>query len=164
MGEKLSAKEAAVKIIAIKDRTERELLTKLTEKGYEPREIAEAMSFASEYGYINDREYAKKYINDSLNVRGHGFNRIKAELLRKGIERAAVEEEIELAKSDPQTDTREKMLGIMENRFANSDLSNPKERNRIFGYFARRGYSPGEIWGVINAQSAFKDIYSEELE
>lgn len=163
MAVRLSPKDAAAKIIAVKDRTEKELIDKLSEKGYDEKEIAEAMAFAVEYGYIDDRAYTKKYISDGINVRNHGFGRIRTELLRRGIDRCLADEEIELAKEAIEVDFGEKIDEIMERRFSGADLSNPKERNRIFGYFARRGYAPNEIWGAINRKSAFKDISSEEF-
>lgn len=154
-------REAALKLFSFKDRTEAELCKRLAEKGFDEREIAETMAFAVEYGYIDDRRYAQRYISDGINLRGHGFGRIKTELLRKGIDRLLVEEEIALAE-EAEADPRERIAEIIDSRFANADLGSQRERNRIFGYFARRGYAPRDIWGVINDKSAFKDVYWEE--
>ncbi len=164
MAVKQSCKDAAVKLIAVKDRTEKELSQRLAEKGYDEREIAEAMAFAAEYGYTDDRAYARKYIREGVNLKNYGFSRIRAELLKKGVDRYVVEEEIDSARESADEAPRERILGAMERRFAGADLSNPKERNRIFGYFARRGFSPNEIWGAINKKSSFEDVSSEEFE
>ena len=152
---KPDCKDYAVKLLAVKDRTEKELRDKLIEKHYTTEEIDAAIESMASYGYINDRAYAEKYLKDGLNVRGHGEGRIKTELLRRGVSRETVEEV--LSEIEPELGA-ERMSEIFDRRFANADLSSPKERNRIFGYFARRGFAPHEIWSLINRKSAFKDI------
>ncbi|MGN1098060.1 MAG: regulatory protein RecX [Clostridia bacterium] len=154
----MDCRERAIKIVALKDRTEKELRDKLAEKGYSDEEIDDAVEFMKSYNYINDESYAEKYVADGINLRGHGPRRIKTELLRRGISRDIAEAALENIEAEP----RERLEEIMERRFAAADLGNPKERNRIFGYFARRGYSSHDIWGVINSRCAFRDIEYEE--
>lgn len=152
---KIDCKDYAVKLLAVKDRTEKELRDKLVERHYMPEEIDAAIESMASYGYINDRAYAEKYLRDGLNVRGHGEGRIKTELLRRGVSREIVEEVLSAAEPE---ESAERMGEIFDRRFGSADLSSPKERNRIFGYFARRGFAPHEIWSLINRKSAFKDI------
>ncbi len=157
-------RESALKLLSFKDRTEKELSDKLREKGFDEKEIAEAMAFAVEYGYIDDKKYARKYICDGLKLRGYGFNRIRTELLRKGVARAVVDEEIAFAEENAEAGQREIIGAAIEKRFSSSDLGNNSERRRIFGYFARRGYAPSDIWGAINEKCAFKDVSFEDTE
>ena len=154
----MDCREQALKLLSFKDRTEKELRGRLGEKGYSEDEIEETIEFLKEYKYIDDASYARKYASDGIKLKGHGPGRIKTELLHKGIDRGTVEEVLE----EMETDPREQIEELMERRFSSADLGNPKERNRIFGYFARRGYSPHDIWGVINSRSSFKDVDFEE--
>ncbi len=150
----MDCREQALKLLSFSDRTEREMRKRLAEKGFDETDIDETLDFLTEYSYIDDRRYAAKYAADSVKLKGHGPGRIRAGLLQKGVSRDIVDETID----EMETDPREQLDAAMERRFANADLSNPKERNRIFSYFARRGYSPHDIWGAINGRSAFEDI------
>lgn len=157
----MECREYAVKLLSVKDRTERELRERLEKKGYSAEEIDDAVAVMTEYNYIDDRSYAEKYVSDGINLRGHGFGRIKTELLRRGVSREIADEVIENAKQTAELDPKERIEETLEHRFSGADLGNPKERNRIFGYFARRGFSPRDIWAAINDKCAFKDIYWE---
>ena len=159
MASKIDCKECAVKLLAVKDRTEKELRDKLVQKGYEADEIDGAVEFMANYGYINDRAYAEKYLSDGINLRGHGEGRIKLELLRRGVSRETVEEVIA---ENMSFDASERIAEVLDRRFADADMGNPKERNRIFAYFARRGYRSGDIRSAMNSRSAFRDIEWED--
>ena len=150
----MDCREQALKLISFKDRTEKELRDRLEEKECTEDEIEETIEFLKNYGYIDDARYARRFAADSIKLRNHGPGRIRTELLRKGIDR----DTIEIVLEEMETDPREQLEAAMERRFSSADLGNPKERNRIFGYFARRGYSPRDIWGVINSRCAFQDV------
>ena len=75
--------------------------------------------------------------------------------MHKGIDREVVDFAIEDAFSELDDD---RVLTEMKKRFSNSDFSNMKERNRIFGFFTRRGFTPDEIKGAMNKMSSFRDI------
>ena len=150
----IDCREQALKLLSFKDRTEKELRDRLRDKGYSEGEIEETIEFLKEYKYIDDALYARRFAADSVKLKGHGPGRIRTELLRRGIDR----DTIEIVLEEMETDPREQIETTMERRFSSADLGNPKERNRIFGYFARRGYSPRDIWGVINSRCAFRDV------
>ncbi len=154
----MDCKEYALKLLSFSDRTENELKKRLAEKGYGEDDIEGTADFLKNYDYINDSRYAQKYAADSVRLKGHGPGRIRAELLRRGVERDV----IDLALDGVETDPRQQLEAAMERRFAGADLSSRRERERIFSYFARRGFSPHDIWGVINSKSSFDDVNCEE--
>ncbi len=154
----MDCKNSAIKLLTFRDRTEKELRDRLTEKGFEEGEIEETLELLKGYGYIDDERYAKKFVSDGINVRGHGPGRIKIELLKKGVDREIIEAALENENPDP----REQIAQILGRRFSDSDLSNPKERSRILGYFARRGYAVRDVISAVNERCAFEDIDTEE--
>ncbi len=150
----ISCRERALKIISIKDRTEKELRDKLNEKGYQENDIDVVIEFLKEYKYIDDTSFAINYAKDCVCLKKWGKTRIKTELVRKGIDKELAQEAVENACEDSGS----LVLSEMKKRFKDADFSNPKERMRIFGYFARRGFSPNEIKGAINQLCSFEDI------
>ena len=149
----------AFKLIEFRDRTQKELYIKLKEKGYDENTIEDELEFLKEYGYINDLRFAERFTSDAINLKKWGKIRIRAELIKKGVPRDIVENVLEDALSEADD---ERLFLQMQSRFKNSDLSNIKERTRIFNYYMRRGFSPDEIKGAINKMCAFDDIITEE--
>ena len=155
----ISARDYALKVVGFKDRTEKEIREKLTQKGYDEITIEDETQFLKNYGFINDSRYAERFINDAINLKKWGKARIKTELLRKGIEREIIENTIEDAFLEIDDD---RLLLEMQRRFQNSDFSNIKERTRIFNFYLRRGFSPDEIKGAMNRMCSFDDITCED--
>ena len=151
----INSRDYALRLIEFRDRTEKELREKLTKKGYGEEQIEDTVEFLKNYGYIDDARYATHFINDAINIKKWGKIRIRTELLHKGIDREVVDFAIEDAFSEVDDD---RVLTEMKKRFSNSDFSNMKERNRIFGFFTRRGFTPDEIKGAMNKMSSFCDI------
>ncbi len=79
-------KNYVLKLLARKLYTEKELRNKMRDKGFLTEASDEVVSFLKEYGYINDRQFAKSYISDSIRLRKKGKRLIRMELLQKGIE------------------------------------------------------------------------------
>ena len=154
----IDSRDYALYLIEFRDRTEKELREKLTEKGYSEEQIEDTTEFLKNYGYLDDKRFAEHFIHDAINLKKWGKIRIRTELLRKGIDRETVEFAIEDAFGDMDD---ERVLSEMKKRFSNSDFSNIKERTRIFNFFMRRGFTPDEIKGAMNKMSAFRDIIDD---
>ena len=147
------------KLIEFRDRTEKELRGKLLEKGYDENIIEDEIAFLKDYGYINDARYAQRFVSDAVNLKKWGKIRIRAELLRKGVQGEIVDNAIEDAFCEESDD---RLFDMMQKRFKDSDFSNIKERNRIFNFYMRRGFTPDEIKGAMNRMCSFDDIMTDE--
>lgn len=147
------------KLIEFRDRTEKELRGKLLEKGYDENTIEDEIAFLKDYGYINDARYAQRFVSDAVNLKKWGKIRIRTELLRKGVQGEIVDNAIEDAFCE-ESDNR--LFDMMQKRFKDSDFGNIKERNRIFNFYMRRGFTPDEIKGAMNRMCSFDDIITDE--
>ncbi len=152
----INCREYSLKLITIKDRTKKEIYEKLRQKGYDESTISQEITFLEEYGYINDLNYTQKFINDCVNIKKWGSKRIYSELIRKGIDREIIENLLN------RDDEEEILMSEFQKRFKDSDLSNIKERRRIFGFFMRRGFKSSSIQYVLNKNSAFEDCFYDE--
>ena len=81
-------------------RTEKEVLDKLIKEQYSEEIIARVMEFLIKYDYINDREYCRRYIKETLKLRPKGIYMIKSELKAKGIDEDTADEALEEAQID----------------------------------------------------------------
>lgn len=154
----INSRDYALHLIEFRDRTEKELREKLVAKGYNEEQIEDTVEFLKSYGYIDDKRYASCFISDAINLKKWGKIRIRAELVRKGIDREIVDFSIEDAFMEIDED---RVLTQMQSRFKDSDFGNMKERVRIFNFFMRRGFTPDEIKGAMNKMSSFDDIMDD---
>lgn len=136
----ISARDYAVKILTIHDRSEKELTDKLLKKGYSEEDTEEAVEFCKEYGYIDDERYAAHFVHDASEIKKFGAVRIRNELRMKGIAPETIEEAMLALENEEEILNSE-----MKRRFDGADFSDPKVKNRIVGYFARRGFSVNDI-------------------
>lgn len=157
---KYSAFDTAVYFLTFKDRTEKELRDKLTEKGYSDSEIDIAIAKLSDYGYINDAHYTFLYIKSNINNKG--IKLISYELYKKGINRELIceqyDEYLESLACDetfdvnnPETNIEYGIVkNIFEKRFKGYDLNEDKNIRKIKSYFLRRGFKLENINKVMN--------------
>ena len=129
MNEKV--RDEVLKITLVSKRTEKQIVEKLIKKGYEPEEILEATAYYKELGYIDHSDYARRYVADCVKLKGYGPERIKRELLQRGVEEEIAEAALEGVEYD--------LPELIKKRF--KSCGDEKERQKIINYFVRRGYS-----------------------
>lgn len=147
---KYSAFDTAVYYITFKDRTVKELCEKLADKGYSSEEIKDSIERLCEYGYLNDANYALSYMK--ANSAKKGFNRIRVELVKKGVDRdviSEVSEEICFNEVDA-------IFDMLNRRYSRIDFSDEKEVRRMYGFFVRRGF---KYENITKAVDEFKKNY-----
>ena len=140
----------AMNLLQKKNFAEGELVKKLIEGGY-PEEIVDtAVSYVKSYGYIDDVRYASDYIRYHSS-QGRGKNRIRMELMQKGVTDADFEkawsqtEELGLVE-----DSGEAIHKLLEKKHYSPDMD-PADRNRIAAFLMRRGYSSEDIFREMKA-------------
>lgn len=143
----MTAKDYAAKLLSFCDRSEQEIREKILKKGYSEEECEEAIAFCRSYGYINDERYAGHFVHDAAELKKLGKARIKMDLRQKG-----VDDEIIEAALDNITDEKETIKSEMQRRFGKLDMTDKKVKNKVFGYFARRGFKTRDILYAMNEE------------
>ena len=94
MAERRSATDLALRALSFRDRTAAELDARLSEQGIPAAEREEALQALARAGYLDDRRVAYARAA-SLAERGSGDALIRADLARRGIAPALVEEAVD---------------------------------------------------------------------
>jgi regulatory protein len=81
----------ALRILARREYTRRELHRKLTERDYPEDVVEEVLDEMERAGYVDDREYARRFRETREEW---GYRRIRYELTRRGIDEAVLEKTI----------------------------------------------------------------------
>lgn len=133
-------------------RTEQEIRKKLKEKDYTPDVIDQVIAFAYEYNYLDDREYAKNWVEYKLSLKKIGKRKIRFELQRKGVPTAYIDEAIELHFDSDQVDEREIAMACLvknQHKFKHDNLY--KNRQKAYQLLNYRGFSIDIISDVIQS-------------
>jgi regulatory protein len=77
--------QLAVKFLARQDRTVAQVEQFLASKGASPIQVGQTVRRLSDLRYLNDRAYARRWVDNRLASRPSGRERLKAELQAKGI-------------------------------------------------------------------------------
>ena len=150
--EKPSCKDQALFWLEYGNRTETEMVRYLQKKDYDEREIAECMAFLVDLSLIDDKRYAMRFVEMSME-KGRGPLRIRHELAEKGIAGAIADEAI--AELYDRGTEREIALALVEKAFRNLELPegerlSEKDKAKILRKLATAGFSSGAAYDAIN--------------
>lgn len=143
----------AVSLLARRDHSEKELMTKLTQKGYTDG-AEKAIDKLRVGGYVSDERFARLYVRELRTLKKYGKRRIEQELYRKGIDRDIISEVLD------ETDFGESELVTLIERKYRRYLSDEKGIQKTVNGLLRMGYSYGEIRDAlktINENTKFDD-------
>lgn len=137
----------AMHILERTDKTEAQLRRKLEESEYPKEAVESAIAYVTSYGYLDDRRYAEHYIE--WKKQGKGKARLKMELVQKGISREIIEEVLESADFG---ETREMIRQIILKKRKTDIPMNEKEKQRLYGFLMRKGFSSSDILAVMREE------------
>ena len=128
----------AVSLLARRDHSEKELMEKLSRKGYtEGAEVA--IEKLRNSGYVSDERFARLYVRELRSLKKYGKRRIEQELYRKGIARDIISEVLD------ETDFDENELVALIERKYSRYLGDEKGIQKTINSLVRMGYGYGEI-------------------
>ena len=146
-------KNYGMKLTGSRSYTESGLCRKMREKGYGDKEIEKTIEFLKEYRLIDDEDYARRFVNDAINIKGYGKYRIKNELLVKGIDKDLAEKI--LSEYDFNEIEEEKILPLAAKKLGgNFSIENIAKTKR---YLASRGFGFSAIDSAVRKITGGED-------
>lgn len=150
------AAERALDLLSYRPRSEAEIRERLAER-YDPETAAEVLERLRRSGLVDDREFARYWVQSRLQHNPRGAVALRQELYQKGVDESAVEEALaeydeEEAAARAAETARRKLRGLPPDVF----------RRRLTDYLLRRGFSYGVARTVV--QQVLADTHSGEGE
>ncbi len=137
------AKEFCYLLLKARDRSEKEILQRLSAKKFSTETIEHAIQDLKTSGLVNDRQFARNWIQTRLS-KSYGLKRINFELREKGISDGLASEELsQLLTAYPQEDVVLSLIKERARRYRKLDVS--KRKQRLFAYLIARGFSSNII-------------------
>ena len=152
-----TAFQEALKLLTGRDYSEAELRSRLSRHGCTSQDIDEAIARCKEYGYLDTVRFAANRARGLLS-RGQAVgSRVKEDLRRRGVDAESIETVMQkMAEEFPAPELLEH---ILERRFAGFDFrqADMRSKNRVLGYFLRRGFSRDMVLQALEEQSSRKE-------
>lgn len=136
MQQKDQALDKALRVLAMRAHSEKEIVDKLTRAGYDEHDVAKAMAKLTEYALLDDAAFASQWAA-SRAKRGLGQWRIARELRDKGIDRETAD--AALAQIDDET-ALESAQALAEKHLRRGGET---AKRRAFDALIRRGFGYG---------------------
>ena len=143
--EKKRAKERALNFLAYRDRSEKEMVAKLKEVGYDQPIIDWVMSELKRINLIDDEKFARIYSQSKMITHPVGEFMLRRELKHKGIADDQIEQTVDKVYQEKDQYALAKELACQRKiRFKNVDEL--KAKKRVSDFLLRRGFS----WDVVS--------------
>lgn len=143
--EQSKANDQALRFLSYRQRSEKEIIDKLKEKGFQEKIIENTLIYLREYKLVDDLEFAKAFMNDKIYLNKFGPERIKHELFKKGISQEIIQEVL-----DEDEDEYHRGLELAKKKLPSyrKDDRNGKYR-KLGGFLQRKGYSYDCIYKIL---------------
>jgi regulatory protein len=136
----LDCHERALRLLAVRPRSRRELESRLRQAGFETGEVSSELDRLEEVGLIDDGAFARELADHQLKVRGSGRRAVAGALASKGVSRETIEETL----ADLEGDESERALEVARDRARRLTSLRPEVAyGRLVSFLARRGYDGG---------------------
>lgn len=143
------AKLRAMHLLEVMDRTEEQLRTRLKRDSYPDDIIEIAMQYVKSFGYINDENYAKRYVENKKTSKSK--IEIKMALLQKGVPQEGVQNAIE--ECYEMEDESAAIQRILEKKRFSKETATDLEKQKMYGYLLRKGFHYEVVRQVIQVSS-----------
>lgn len=139
------AKLRALHLLEQGDRTKKDLEEKLLKNGYPPEAAEAALAYVESFHYIDDKRYALSYIQNQSGRKGRA--RIQMELRRKGVPQEYIDQAFQ--EMEEETDTEAVIRELVQKKRRGQGPMDEKEKQRLYGFLLRRGFSTSDILCVL---------------
>lgn len=142
------ARRSCYRLLKVRSRSEKELRDRLHVQGFDSGTINKAIFELSKIGLINDKAFARLWV-ESRSKRPLGAHRLASELQAKGIHKQIIAQVLDECSSPRNEEAA--IRQVLEAKMKRlKGLDKKKIRERLWGFFLRKGYSKDVVFDVLN--------------
>jgi regulatory protein len=132
----------ALKLLAIRKRSVRQLEHRLAGKAFDPAVIREVVSKLKQLRLLDDTDFAREYVSTKIGRGGAGRLKLRAALRKKGVPDTIVKEAV--AEVDPADEFEAALTLAQHKALTLAGIDRLSRRKKIYDFLARKGY-PFEV-------------------
>ena len=142
------AKLRCMNLIKSRDYTRKQLEDKLKQGGYPADIIEEAVAYVESYGYVNDENYARSFIE--YHMRTKSRKRIENDLSQKGVSKELIRKVFDELKEDGlEVDEAAMIKELLLKKNFHFQESTYEERQKMCAFLYRKGFHADTISKVL---------------
>ena len=138
--------QRGISFLAVRPRSRKEIERHLHQKGISGQAIEQAIERLDAYGYINDAEFARIWIENRLRHRPRGRFGLSYELKQKGISEAIIESAL-----SGYDEHQAAWAAIRPKLDRWQNLSELERRRKVYSFLKQRGFSGETIRDICEA-------------
>jgi len=148
------AKDSALVYLSHRDRSVKEMITKLYSKGYEPEIVKKVIHNLLKSDLLDDENFAWVFSRSKVESRSWGPVKLQYELTLKGIDKEILEKTID--KIYDKYDQYDLIKSLLSKRIKDDSEVSRKEMKKHVNFLQRRGYR----WEIIREAIADIEVLS----
>jgi regulatory protein len=149
----LKARDAAYRLLSYRPRSIAEVRTRLQRKGYDADIIDSVVKYLEDAGYLDDREFARFWVENREAFNPRGSRLLKSELRQKGVDSATVDQALA---EDSDLDQESAAMDLARHKAASyRGLERDAFYRRLAGFLQRRGFDYPVVSKVV------RDLWQE---
>ena len=125
--------DKTLRYLGIRMRSEHELKQYLLKKGATTEETQQILNKLSKYGYVNDRAFARSWIEDKRTTKKRSNRRLIVDLRQKGVAKSIIEELLAGSKGE-ETNALQALIAKKRK------ISRYQDDQKLIQYLLRQGY------------------------
>ena len=144
-----SAMDTAIRLLAQRDHTRRELQWKLAKRGIADEVVQGVLTECEGLNYLDDTRAAQHYAGE-LQRKGYGCRHIRMALKKKGVNALTIEQTLADCNADDWEQAAADNAFQKKRRRFDREPDQRKRREKIYRFLHSRGFSSDVIWDVIH--------------
>lgn len=138
----LGCHERALRLLAVRPRSRRELEIRLLRAGFERDEVEGELARLEAVGLIDDEDFARQAAEHELSVRRSGRRAVTSRLAARGVGRETIERTLTELDADDEEDRALALARVRITRLG--ALDSQSAYRRLVPFLQRRGYAAGD--------------------
>jgi len=145
----IDCKQAGFNYASFKPRTSKQVVDKLKILGFADEQIFPTINFLIDFDLIDDTRFSENYIDNKLRTKSIGVNKIRIELLKKGIKHDLIDAAIE--RKYPHHQTYDLALAAANKKIIQIKRKEEnKQKPALINFLISQGFD----WETIRAVAA----------
>lgn len=140
---------SALNLISKSVKTEKEVSDKLIKKGYLKEIVEEVIEKVKSYGFIDDKNYAERYLSTYKNVKGKRL--IALELKKRGVSEKDYKEILD------ETDSQQETAYNLAVKYLKNKVIDEKTVRKCYSYLLSKGFSYDECTYATKKATNFNE-------
>ncbi|SHI32715.1 regulatory protein [Clostridium cavendishii DSM 21758] len=135
----IKCKNSALRSLEKAYKTEKEIIDKLKDKGFEEKIIKRTLEFLKEYNLLDDNKYTDMFVKDKIKAQGR--NKIKFSLMRKGVCEEVIKARIDNIDVDDELEVATNLAQKKYNVLIKREDDKFKISQKLYRFLASKGYT-----------------------